>query len=248
MNQKNIKQQIINIKKEKTKLLVILFSAVLISIVISVFSYLKTSVETYTLVIMLVLVGLLVVIFLIKPKLMFVSLRHKYMLLLSFAEKPYKINETFNTKWIENVLKMGFQYSTRTEDFDVLFRISKPVEKKIFDFSNMLEIITIFKNNNHDFYSDNLHNAYKTLWVNHNNKKHINKQVIIQIKNYDKISSEIIEKLNEVTLFSEGKNHLITINIGYFRSSQTVYYLHSDKYYPNVYYKYGINQIKDLIK
>lgn len=248
MNKSKLQSQIKAVKKEKTKLLITLFSIVLLGIIISIISYLKTSSDLYTLIIMMVLIILLIVVLLIKPKLMYASMRHKYILLLSLAETPYKVKQNFDKNWVNNIINDGFEYSTRNDDFDVLFRVSKPVDKKIFDFSNMIEIITIFKNNNHDFYSDTIHDAYKNLWNSYNHKKHINKQVIIQIKKYDETSEEIIEKLNEVTLFSEGKNHLITINVGYFSSDSTIYFLHSNKYNPNFYYKYGVEQIKERIE
>lgn len=241
-------QQLKKIKAEKLKWLYRLLGSTVIAILTVVIVFLTTPVATSTLVSILVFMVLLGLIFYIKPRLMYASFKHKYVLLLYLSSKPYKVSETFDSRWINRILESGFKYFHQSDDFDVMFRISKGVEKNIFNVNNMLEIITIFKNNDIDFYSDDLHHVYKNLWIDHNQKGQINKQVILQIKKYDGISGDIVEKLNEVTLFNESKNYLITVNIGYFANNKTIYYLHSEKYNPNVYYKYACESIRSIIK
>ena len=234
-----------NKKRKQTLGFAFLSNFVVASIVILMLIF---QVETtyFTLVSFLLLIGLLVVIFILKPKAMFYSMHFRYHTLLANSVNPYKVNTKFDIDWINSLIRLKFQYGAKRDHYDVLYRISKPVERSAFHSNHILEIITIIKDNQLDFYCDALNDEYKRLWIEHQAKYRISKQVIIQFKKYETFSEEIKNDLDRIIAFNEGSNYLISINCGYFEKSKSNYYLHSNNYYPNLYYKYTVDTIKTI--
>ena len=111
----------------------------------------------------------------------------------------------------------------------------------------MLELITIIHSDKIDFYADVIEQEYKKIWFNFEKEKKLNKQISIQIKKFENIDDELKNELNRIIAYKEGDNYLININCGFISSINHFYFLHSDSYSPNVYYKYAVESIKDLI-
>lgn len=173
-------------------------------------------------------------------------MQYRYHTLLANSIEPYQIKGNFDLAWIEKILRQNFQYGAKHDHFDVLYRISMPVERSVFQSNRILEIITIIKENELDFYSDALNDEYKRIWTECQAKHRISKQVIIQFKKYDEFCESIKDDLDRIIAFKEGSNYLISINCGYFAKENQIYFLHSDQYYPNLYYKYTVDLIKSL--
>lgn len=242
-------KQIRNLKKNKNLLLSIVFVSIFIvlSILIGML-LLDIEFTTVTLVSILLLILLLIELLLIKPKIMYIGIQYRYLLLISKSKEPYKVDEIFNTKWITKIVNSGYKYSYKGDYVDVLYRLSKPLERNVFTNNSLLEIITIIKDNAIDFYDDILNDLYKNIWQLEQAKNKVSKQVIIQFKLYDDINDHITDDLNRIISYREGKNHLVTINCGYFKKNQLFYYLHSDHYAPTLYYKHGVDLIQNLVK
>ena len=98
-----------------------------------------------------------------------------------------------------------------------------------------------------DLYDSKLEAEYKKLWQRHEKEQHLNKQVILQFRLVEKLDQKTKEDLNRIISYREGDNYLITVNCGYVLKTNKVYYLHADKYAPNAYYRYAVNEIKKLI-
>jgi cell division protein FtsL len=233
-------------KKRKHIRLLALLSVGFVAIIAIVMTILKVETTYFTLISFFLLIGLLVVIFILKPKLMFYAMHYRYHMLLANSNQPQKVKTKFDSEWIDNLLKLKFQYGAKHDYFDVFYRITKPIERSAFHANHILEIITVIKDNNMDFYSDQLNDEYKRLWVEHQAKYRISKQVIMQFKKYDDYHDSIKDDFDRVIAFNEGSNYFISINCGYFQNQRTLYYLHSDLFYPNLYYKYAVDLIKQI--
>lgn len=196
-----------------------------------------------TLIILLLLVALLVLVLWIKPRAMYHGMQYRYFTLLDKSVGLISVKETFDASWLNRLVNLKFQFTHKSDQFDVLYRISDSVEKRLLSKSRILEIITIVKDNEIDFYSDLIEAEYKKLWVEHEAKQKISKQVILQFKKYEKFTEEAKEELDQIIAFREGKNFLVTINCGYVANEQKLYFLHALNYYPNLYYKYGCELI-----
>lgn len=205
-------------------------------------------IEISSLIVILLLVGLLIVIFSLRGRILYNAMLYKYHLLLANSQPPYKVKENFDNKWVDKLITMGFQYGEKHDYVDVLYRISKPIDGRKWRVYHVLDIVAIIKDNEIGFYSDILNDFYKKIWMEHEAKYHISKQVILQFKMYDEFSEEHKVKLDEIIAFREGINYLITINAGYFMKKNTFYFLHSKDYYPNIYYKYAVDLIESIVK
>lgn len=241
--------EIKGLKKRRNKLLGVVFISIIVVLTTSLTLYfLRIPSVDLTLIIILLLIALLVIIFIIKPKLMYTTIQYRYLLLLSQSNKPYKVNEVFDLKWINKITLDGYSYSYKGNQVDILYKVSKPLERSAFLSNSLLEIITIFKDETLDFYDDLLHNEYKKIWDIEQAKNKISKQVIIQIKKYHEFNDDIKNDLDRIISFREGKNHLVTINCGFFEKTKSFYFLHSNTYAPSLYYKHGVDTIKRFIK
>lgn len=233
-------------RKRKQIVFLALASTILVAIIVIVMSVLKVESVYITLVSFFLLIALLIVIFILKPRAMYYSMHYRYQTLLANSIRPYAIKENFDMAWIEKILRYKFQYGAKHDGFDVLYRISKPAERSAFNTNKVLEIIAVIKDNDLDFYSDAINDDYKRIWTECQEQHGISKQVIIQFKKYDQYSETIKEDLDRIISFREGSNYLITINCGYFEKENQIYFLHSDHYFPNLYYKYAVDLIKTL--
>jgi len=235
-------------RKRVGALIVVLASISVVAIISLILVLLKVETVYTTLITFFLLIGLLFIVFSFKPKVMYYAMQYRYHLLLANSIMPYIVNEKFNKKWIDSLIADHFVYGYKHDVVDILFKVSKPVERSAFHNNHVLEIITVIKDNSIDFYSDLLNDQYKKIWNEYQAKYRISKQVILQFKKYNSFNEEIKTDLDRVIAFREGTNYLITINCGYFEKEQTVYYLHSDTYYPNLYYKYAVENIKAIVK
>lgn len=243
-----IQNEIDRVKKKKLFLIMAFTLSMLLSIALVVTLYLIGVKEpNLSLISLVLLMGLIVFLLYIKPKMMGHNLYHKYLILLKKSNPPQKIKQKFDFKWIESIKKDGYSLFYQSDKYDIYIKISKILEQKIFTNNSMLEIINIIKVNEIDFYADEIHEQYKKIWIEHQAKHKINKQVILQLKKYTEYNEEVKTELDQVIVFSEKKNYLITINLGYFTNDSTLYYLHSDTYYPNLYYEHGCKVIKKLM-
>lgn len=179
---------------------------------------------------------------------MYYSMHYRYHRLYEDASLPYKIEEKFNSKWLLSFKQKGYFHYFEDNSLLIYYKITKSKRKNIFFEEGILEIFTILKDNQQDFYSDILDDKYREIWIQHHKKNKISKQVIIQIKKYDSFNETLKNDLDRIIIFHEGKNYLITVNGGYFEKESIFYYLHSKKYYPNRYYKYACDLIDEFIK
>lgn len=235
-------------KKRITLVVAALLSVAIVLVTSIILFFIDIDIRHSSLIVILLLIGLLILVLWIKPKVMYYSMQYRYLLLLENAYKPYKVRETFDQKWLDKIILSGFQYAYKHDVFDVLFRIRKTLEKKVFRTYHTLEMITIIKDNDIDFYSDLIEEQYRKIWIEHEAKKRISKQVIIQFKMYDTFTEDIKADLDRVIIFREGINYLISVNCGYFKDDQEIYFLHSNTYFPNLYYKYTVDRLKELTK
>jgi hypothetical protein len=198
----------------------------------------------------IVIFGLFIYLFLVllfcKAKISFYDLQQRYQLLLDQGKGTEKTHCRFDNQWIDSLQKQGFQNRVNETDFAIFYKIDKSISKKTFLRTNLLAIISIVRNQTLDFYADVLENEFKRLWISLEKKHNLNKQVIIQFKKYEAFNDAIKNDLNRIISYKEGDNYLVNINCGYFSEDGSLYYLHADKYYPSIYYKYAVDTIKKI--
>ncbi len=183
-----------------------------------------------------------------KSKISFFDLRHRYSLLLNSRVGLEQTSCQFDNKWMDSLKSDGFSNYVNNADFAIYYRIGKSLTSRYFVKRGLLEIITVFRNPELDFYGETIEKEYKNLWMKYEKEHKINKQVIIQFKKYESFNENIKEELNKIICYRLGDNHLVHINCGFIPNSKSIYYLHSDKYYPSAYYKKAVETIKSIVK
>ncbi|MDD3123444.1 MAG: hypothetical protein PHC62_08045 [Candidatus Izemoplasmatales bacterium] len=200
-----------------------------------------------SIVIFVLFIYLFFVLLISKAKISFYDLQHRYRLLLDHSIGLENTACNFDNTWIESLLKHGYTNYLNKSDFAIYYKITKSLSKRTFIKTNVIEIICIVRNNKLDFYANEIEKEFKNLWMKFEKDNRLNKQVIIQFKKYDSYTEVIKADLDRIISYKEGDNYLVNINCGYFTENKSIYYLHSDRYYPSVYYKKAVDTIKEII-
>jgi hypothetical protein len=187
------------------------------------------------------------VLFYCKAKISFYDLRQRYQLLLDKSKGLEKTDCQFDNQWLDSLQKHGYQSVVNGNNYAIFYSIKKSLSKKSFLKTNFIEIVSIIRNPSLDFYATEIENEFKNLWIDLEKKYRLNKQVIIHFKKFDSFDVKVKNDLDRIVSYREGDNYLININCGFFPGEKSLYYLHSDKYYPNIYYKHAVETIKEIV-
>ncbi len=141
----------------------------------------------------------------------------------------------------------GFDRYQDTETYTIYYKVEKDHIKQIFK-NNILTIMVLIKNKNADFYSDRVDDEINRLRDElFKKKKKVNRIIITQIKEISQLDDKTKDMIKEV-LFIRTKNYIIsTINVGLYRASKKAIMLYSDTYSPSLYYKYHLEEIKNVL-
>lgn len=182
------------------------------------------------------------------------SNRLNYISNLSYATKissnsgdPLKISRVNNTKKLYQYLEEHEFTKYRNDDSHYLFyRLTKDTIKKAFSFY-MLEVVVYINKDEIDFYLDQVNDEIDEIKdIFFKDKKVINRLFVTQFKEVDTLDEKTKKDIAEI-VFIRTKHHIIsTINVGIFNDELAVM-LYSDTYSPSLYYKYHIEQIKDML-
>ena len=200
-----------------------------------------------SIVIFVLFIFLFFILLISKAKISFYDLQQRYQMLLNHSIGVEKTSCKFDNTWIESLQKNGYASYLNETDFAIYYKITKSLSKRTFIKTNVLEIICIVRNNKLDFYANEIEKEFKGLWLKLEKANRLNKQIIIQFKKYDSYTEAIKTDLDRIISYKEGDNYLVNINCGYFTENKNIYYLHSDKYSPNIYYKKAVDTIKEII-
>lgn len=234
--------------KRKAQHLIMLWALFFVVVIVNIVVFLTIkSGLIKTLVLFITLVGLFILLLFEKSLISHYSLQHRYYLLLSKQEKTLKTKSDFSISWLNSLREEGFKQAVNNNKYTIFYRISKSITKRSFFKTQALEFLTIFHDNKVDLYADELENEYRTIWFTHEKENRLNKQIIIQIKKYSHFNEEVKNELDKIIMYKEGDNYLITINCGYISNEGKLYFLHSNNYHPNLYYKYTVDLIKKLL-
>lgn len=244
-----ISKLIRNYSKKKLFYLLLVWFTLITNVGIIVILYVLSASELVLSIIgFLLLLILFFVIIYSKSKISYFDMQHRYFLLLESSKGLEKTNCKFDKQWVVDLQKNNFSMYLDKPSFTIFYKIDKSISKKTFFKTHVLEIVTIVKNKMLDLYADEIESEYKKLWLQHEKEYKLNKQVIIQFAMYKSFSESTKTNLDRIISYKEGDNYLVHINCGYFSDSQSIYYLHSDIYFPNVYYKYAVDSIKSITK
>ena len=161
--------------------------------------------------------------------------------------EPLKISRVNNTKIFYQYLEANEYIKYKNDGSHYLFyRVKKDAIQRIFS-NYMLEVVVYINKDSTDFYIDEVNdeiNMIKEKFLKE--KKVINRLFITQYKEIDELDALTKQSISEI-VFIRTKHHIIsTVNVGIFNDELAVM-LYTDTYRPSLYYKYHIDQIKDMV-
>lgn len=165
----------------------------------------------------------------------------------SNSGEPLKITRVNNTQILYQYLEANdyIKYINDTTHY-LFYRVKRDKNKRLFSMY-MLEVVVYINKDSSEFYLDQVNDEINTIKQNLlKEKKTINRLFITQYKEIDDLDEKTKKSISEI-VFIRTKYHIIsTINVGIFNDELAVM-LYSDTYSPSIYYKYHIDQIKDMI-
>ncbi len=133
------------------------------------------------------------------------------------------------------------------EDYSILYINEVDKSLKITKIKK-LKLALLIKKSKLDFFDQHLHDDIKKLEDSFSKKEFPNKYIILAFKEFNFVKDTQLKSIGEIVSYSMGKQSYNQINVGLNKFDQRAYFLYSDRFYPNAYFKEGVETIKDVIK
>lgn len=157
---------------------------------------------------------------------------------------PYSTNMT---RLKEEFLKRQYQVHADNEYYKILYFNKVDNTLKIKKFKKLF-LVLLIHDRKLDFFDQNLHDDIKKLEDSFSKKEFPNKYIIMAFKTYEDIKPNQMKSIGEVVSYTTGRQSYNQINVGFNQYDHKAYFLYSDKYAPNSYYKEGVDIIKSILK
>lgn len=155
-----------------------------------------------------------------------------------------KLNKPLFTKsFVKQFIEDGFKKAPSHPDFVLYYQFFTKLPA-IVNSGQVLVCIVLAKNENVDFYSDDLDHAINKLYETYPDRKKVRKQIVLQFKKYKQYNEDIKDEIDRIINYKVGDNYIIHITIGYFQENQQIYFLRPKKRYPNKFYYYAVKLIR----
>lgn len=239
---------LIKLKKERQKLLLkFLFStAISLAFVIAI-GLTDWIVTTKMSVMLLILLGLIIYIWPIRPKMFFYHQQIAYLMMKESQISQRQVKLSFlSQSFVRKLEKMTFKLTQDYGEFLLYYRLTK--DRKEFKYNRgTLEICILIKNEFTPFADDEIVKAINQLEDNlKKQKKRFKDYVILQFRENETITNELIHETDQVVFDKQLKRHITKINVLQLKDL-SVYYLASDKFSPTLHYAYALDLIKQIL-
>ncbi|PKK96700.1 MAG: hypothetical protein CVV58_04990 [Tenericutes bacterium HGW-Tenericutes-3] len=197
---------------------------------------------------LLLLILLLIATIWFRPRLYFHAMQMSYEKLKEHPHLPITTkHDLSNRSWLTYLTKKEFKLFIENESHVVFHRYTK--DPKNFVTKNpMLEIIILIREPKMDFDNLNITKTINMLEDDYRAKKiKFTNYSLIQVKYGSEITDEMQEKVNQVVFDRQNGSHIIVINGYYETDTKKLYFLHSKKYVPSLYYKYVVDLFRSLV-
>lgn len=233
-------------KRNKYLFLLVVPAFILVSTMIIFYSTSLLNLDTLVTIYLPLMVLDFFLITYIQPHLALVSMKVDYDLLTLEDNDPMKTTtKLFTTSWINTLKKDGFTLSQDHPTHLLLYKFYKKLPK-IANSDKTLVFIIIAKNNDFDFYGDEIDRAMQAVYMNNEELQKINKQITLQYKKFNEIDDNVVNEVESAILYKVGRQRMINLTIAYLEEKQSIYCLCPEKRYPNKYVYFACQEIKRL--
>lgn len=241
----NTKIQYEAIKRKRDLIIALIYviAFILIALFLILYLQVKLKLELISGIYFFLIAGYFLFIILVKPRLVDYSMQVKYLAMLIDDLKPVKITKKIYTKsWLDK-FKNIYNFSVcNYEKYMIFYKFTNQLEE-IRNKGKVFLAVVVSKVEDLDFYADDINKILEDL---KNQEKRVTKQLILQFKKIEKFKEEKIEEFKEIICFSVHSHYIINIPVAYFVDNNTIYYLRPLKKFPNKYYFYMNELIKDI--
>lgn len=166
-----------------------------------------------------------------------------------FQGKPLPMNHSQNDIVFEQKLRqMGFARLMMDKKHQTFYKVTRDEIRNRLLKRFVLEVVVLISDDIHEFYLDEVdHDIERIQQQELTEQRKIDRMLITQIRRFQNITDEMKEQIKEVVFVNHNGGIISTINIGLHQPSNQAVLLYGDPYFPSLYYKYHVDQIKAFI-
>lgn len=197
---------------------------------------------------MLVLLIMIVVLILFKPRLTFSLERIMYFRLIENQGEPLKNAQRLgSTVFLRRIKDFGFESHLKTNDFTIYSYYAKD-RKQAHLKRTMLLIYVLIHQQNISYQSKEIVKEINALEDNlYKNKKRIFNYTVFIAKEGQTLTPQIKSSCDFVSFSRAGKRYITNINIFHDLEKNSAYFLYNNNYAPNSYYRYAVDILKNFL-
>ncbi|MFA5036184.1 MAG: hypothetical protein WC479_03315 [Candidatus Izemoplasmatales bacterium] len=237
------------IRKKYQILMIELFVAIAIAIGIAILIAITSwSVDLKLSLVLVLLIILLIILMWFKPRLFYYSQQFAFIRLKNCQNPPIATKYDLSIGlWIAYLIKLKFIIFSDSDAFTMVYRIVKNTHQTIIHRS-MLEILVVIKQPTMTYTDANITKTINRLEDDCAKRKQSYRNYSILLIKTGPVLTEAEKNLTDQVVFERQVGYnIVTIN-GFFNTeTQKLYFLHSDKFYPTIYYKYAVDLLLSLI-
>ena len=229
--------------------MIIFFMIILIFIgVIVVIFLLPTSEHLKVPLAMLVSLILLIFLILYRPRILYYLESIMFFRLLENQGPLLKnVQPLESVTFIKKISDFGFALHLKTKEFTIYSCYAKDKKQNHLR-RPMLLIYVLIHEDNITYQNKKIVQEINKLEDSlYKNKKRIVNYTVFIAKQGPKLTSAIKKACNQVSHSRVGQRYVININIYHETTTNSAYFLYSDNYAPNSFYRYAVNLLKDFI-
>jgi hypothetical protein len=199
---------------------------------------------------LLILVMLIIVGIWFRPRLFYHALEMSFIKLREQSIPPISVKHDLSNKtWLTYLTKKQFRVFQEQESYIVMHRFTQDSSSFITK-QPMLEVIIVIRDEklkfDHSVFAQKINELEKEYLTT--KKVRFTDYSIVEIKYGNTFSSEMKESADQVVFDKHGNHHVTVINGFYHTEDNTLYFLHSKKYVPTLYYQHVVDLILSLVK
>lgn len=197
--------------------------------------------------IFIALVGLMVLLFILQPKIAFVRMKMDYYYLISFGSTEHEVRrEIYDTKWIQKMIRMGYKLAYEQKGNTVLYKYYKKLEDTGKS-DNTLVLINIAFDDKYDFYSDETDKMIQSIYVNNKDFQKITRQITLQFRKHDVYDDFVKSEVETMIAFHLKAQTILNLTTVYLEDNQSVVSPIPKDKYPNRYVYFAANEIRRIV-
>lgn len=233
-------------KKKKNVLIVILsfsFLVLLTAIIVILGMDLVNNELVMTLYFLGIIAYLVLIVYLRTKIIIYIMNYRYYQMIVDDLGNIELTKRMYTPSWVNTFYNDGFKKGFENNDMLLLYQFYKKLPN-LGKTGYALVVFVISKNENYNFYNDELSKQIEYLYRNYEYERRVKKQIIVQFKKYETFDQTHKDELQEIMNYRNGDQVLINIPVGYFVESNQAYYLRPNGKYNNKFHYYTSMEIE----